>query len=41
MKFDGRYVNLGCFNSTEDAHAAYEIKASELYGDFKRKTDNG
>lgn len=35
--FDGnKRINLGRFNTPEDAHLAYSTKASELFGEFAR-----
>lgn len=35
--YDGtRRINLGRFNSPEDAHLAYKTKAIELFGEFAR-----
>lgn len=32
----GRRIHLGCFESLEDAQAAYRAKAKELFGEFAR-----
>jgi hypothetical protein len=34
--FNQRYISLGCFDTSDEAHLAYECKSKELYGEFKR-----
>lgn len=34
--FRGKPINLGSFDTPEEAHAAYTAKAKELYGEFAR-----
>lgn len=36
LRFMGRRINLGYFDTPEEAHAAYLEKASEVFGDFAR-----
>lgn len=36
IKFEGQYIDLGCFEKAEDAHAAYCRASKELRGDFAR-----
>lgn len=36
IKFDGRTVNLGRFDTAEEAHAAYCDAAKRYYGEFAR-----
>lgn len=33
---NGRYIHIGNFETTEAAHEAYKLAASELYGEFAR-----
>lgn len=32
--FEGKSIFLGCFETAEQASAAYEAKAKELFGEF-------
>lgn len=34
IKFNGKYVYLGCFRNAVDAAKAYDSKAVEVYGEF-------
>ena len=34
--FEGRIISLGRFTTAKDASVAYEAKATELFGEFKR-----
>lgn len=34
VNYDGIEIALGCFDTPEEASAAYEAKAQELYGEF-------
>lgn len=36
IKFGGKYVHIGYFDSEEDAARAYDEKAKELFGEFAR-----
>jgi hypothetical protein len=34
ININGAFVNLGSYDTVEEAHAVYMVKAKELYGDF-------
>lgn len=34
IQFNKKLINIGCFNTREEAYKAYCLKAKELHGDF-------
>jgi len=41
IKMNGKYVELGSFDTPEEAHAVYLAKARELHGDYFYQGNNG
>lgn len=36
IKYQQKIIHIGCFDTPEDAHAAYKAKAISLFGEFAR-----